>query len=350
MTMKKFISWFAPLLVALAMFGTAEAREVNRWVHPGNHPLGTSYEQVMNDSARRGHFIRLGLRGEALEAVMQATATRGQMRDLVDGECFDKQAFQSGRVVNNLCVAFGRQQVERRAMRWEVRLTDGTVIEVTLPFVCQNLSITIRRPRPPPPPPACVRIYFNYSANQGVRTSRSEVGQSLDQSFLQPEAEYAFVLAHIDVTEQERTELVADECFGYGDQTGFHRQILDCVEFCVGGSYPDPGMISALASERGLRLPTTQPRGSFRFPLAGRQGYISLPRRFAARYQLYCVESVRYSISLTQYRGWTSNFQFDIVTAEEVTASIRRNARYQGDYVLSDEQRVVRELNGELRF
>ncbi|MDB5189400.1 MAG: hypothetical protein JWL82_357 [Parcubacteria group bacterium] len=332
---------------------------INIWHKPAIHPFGTTYMEVTKEEVRLHVFKDcFGLTGEALEKAMSATAVPGVSRPLVDGEIFQKQMYgpdprnktERCKVVPNIKVEFGNHGYNREAERYVIHLSNGWTMELTHPFGCHNWSLTMIPPVPPAPKTPCYRVYTRYSANHHVVTHAARAEQSPDQSFLQPEAQYAFVLVHIDVTEDERAELVADQCFGVGDDTGFHHERLQCVELCANGAYPPPAMIDALAREKGIRLPRDMPSGAFSVPCKDGECYISVPMKYAARYQLWCVEVEKYYVTLSQFKGWTSGMMFDQVQREEVEASIRLKSLVDGDYVLTDEHRVVRELKGESHY
>lgn len=156
-----------PSMGVVVSANAAPASATHRWVNPGRHPLADNRPAVMNDAARRANFVRLGLSGDLLERVMAATSIRGEMRDLVDGEELGDQLYQSGRIVTNIVVAFGTQRVNRQAERWHIVLDDGTVIDVTLPYVCHNLSVRITPP--PPAPDPCAYIRFSVRSPDEVR-------------------------------------------------------------------------------------------------------------------------------------------------------------------------------------
>jgi len=363
--MKRFITLLVPLLAALlTMTSVAHAADVrNEWRNPGHHPLASDRPTVMNDTARRAEFTRAGLQGEALEKVMDATSRPGTMRNLVDGECFGAQLYQNNHVVHNLCVAFGSRQVDRTAERWRVLLSDGTVIEITLPYICHNISVTVIPPPPPRPPPPrtpCFHIPMNYQHTAGVvgetaasLQARGRWSTSDDQAYMNPDTRFAYVVVHMDLTDAETADLEHDVCFGYQDETGFHREVDYCLDFCAAGRYPSPGIIDALAEERGIRMPRTEPRGTFRIPLADAMGQLSIPVRYAGRFTIVCVEVVPYHLHLGRYYRWQSNAAFDLITPEQGARSVEygtANRHANDDLVLLGDDHSVRYLTGALGY
>jgi len=351
---KLVIAMLVSLIAALAT--PALAGEVNKWRVPGHCPYAPSREAALDETRLRIGLRNLGLTGRDIDTAVAATRTNGEMRDLVDGERFDAQLYCGARVIRNVEVAFSPGQ-NRTAERWRITLADGSQIEITRPDACNNVSVVfIRRPRPKPP---CYRIPMKYTRNAQVTYRTASVLQaagrwntSEEQAFMYPNAPYAFVSVHIDVTDAEMADMIADECFGYGDMTGFHRQVDYCGEFCIEGSYPNPGILNALATRRTypVTLPAREPDGSFRIPLANGEGYLSLPLRYAARFVLPCVEVVPYHLTLEQFTAWRSVSHFDVVTAEQGRFSLTVNHREEGDIVLVNRQRAVRRLYGEMQF
>jgi hypothetical protein len=352
--MRKLVTLLVPLMVALATPALAE--NVNTWRVPGHCPYAPSREVALDEARLRIGFRKAGLTGRDIDTAVAATRTKGEMRDLVDGERFDAQLYCGQRVIRNVEVAF-RSGQNRTAERWRATLADGRQIEITRPDACNNISIVfIRRPRPKPP---CYRIPMKYSSNAQVTYRTASALQaagrwntSEEQAFMYPNAPYAFVSVHIDVTDAEMVDMIADKCFGYGDMTGFHREVDYCAEFCIQGSYPNPGILNALATRRAhpVALPAREPDGSFRIPLANGEGYLSLPLRYADRFVLPCIEVVPYHLTLESFTAWRSVSHFDVVTAEQGRFSLVTNHREEGDIVLVDRQRAVRRLYGELQF
>lgn len=362
-------AFLAAALLLLTVQGTVAA-ERNEWRHPGLSPFSSTPLEDVDENGRREELRLLGLPEHLIKKAVTATAVPGEMYQLADDDCFDNQLFRVkgvAKMAHNVCVAFDGNQ-DRQAERWVILDDDGTVYEITDPRVCKNRSLKKkeapppRAPAPPPPPPApCFRINFEYPRNRNSQAPVNyETAANLEsrgfwygseaQAMLHPDTLYAFVLVHIDVTEEERAELISDHCFGYGDETGFHSETSYCVGTCVSGEYPSPRILAALRRQKGITLPAREPSGTFRFGLANGRGYLSLPLTYAARFGLYCVETQgRYAVSLTGFRLRRATFYFDAVTPEEIQPSLMR-PQGASDLELLSQDSTTRYLSGDGSF
>lgn len=355
-------------VIALSsLWGTAMAAERNLWRNPGAQRYATTHLVAMGDDERRAAFVQLKLPEHLVLAAVAATSRAGEQRPLVDDECFDRQLFRvRGKVAasENVCVAFARPDYDRSAERWRITDTDGTVYEITDPYVCDNISIRKMPPLPsvavaPPAGPRCFRVNLDYrvrpSALRPVEYATPEQLGPIEawvnpgQSVLYPDTSFAFVLVHLDLSEVERVALLRHECFGYGDETGFHRQIAECLRFCARGSYPSQRAIEEIAQKRGIRLPSEEPKTAFAIPLAGGQGYLSLPIEFADRYGLYCVGVQRYRVRLESAPRSRSQFAWDVVLGNDGARSLQA-AKPGEDAMLLDSSGAPRMLSGSEEF
>jgi hypothetical protein len=299
------------------------------------------------------------------EQAAEAMREPGTFYILSDGERFDRMLFREGgqvRVAHNIVVAF-EGDYDRRAQYWEIVDADGTTYKFVEPYICGNLSvIVIPPPSPQPAPPSeCFRVYFDFNRRQESQptllTDRPRQMTfvrpwlSDTQSMLYPETSFALVIAHIDVSDAERDDLREDDCWGYYDATGFHKDIAYvCRMLCARGSYPSSGLRLALRRERGIELPDEEPEWVFIFALAQGEGYLSIPLEYAERFQLYCVGVERHRVSTPRYQHNTSSFNWDTVSVDEVTRSLAGRRLESGDAVLKDEAGEIRYLYGEHQF
>lgn len=168
---------------------------------------------------------------------------------------------------------------------------------------------------------------------------------SAAEAYLHPDMKYAFVLAHIDVSDAELADMEHDACFGVQDVIGFHQGVTPCA-FCAGTEYPPPAFIREYAAERGVQLPAEEPHGAFQFPCAEGKCELLLPLRYAARAAMYCSAVQRYNISVVGYKNATADFRFDLVSAAEGARSLALGKSRRGDIYLRDTAGDVRHLSG----
>ena len=343
---------------------SAHAAETNTWRVPGTHPLSPmetlgrdkfSLDCAAKLSAPKGAYARF--------AAKIASGYVGPTKQLTDGMLFIDMTYGGCHIWPNVQVEFGPNAPPdwRNAEVVSVLADDGSTVTYYRPFKCNNwaiLSIV------PPRKTACYVIPFNHTHTQGVIKETADEFEaktkgnwpSAAQAYLNQDLAYTFVLFHIDATDAELADLKQDqECFGIRDATGFHQGVIPyCLQFCVGGHYPNAVFIrqyNALTSER---LPEHEPNGSFQFACPEGKCELVLPLRYAARDILPCVAVERYHVSLAgRYRRDLGEFRFDFVTAAEGAHSLELGKKFSGDIYLrylNDDFGHVRTLTGASSF
>jgi hypothetical protein len=343
---------------------SATAAEINMWRNPGARPYAAKALAEMSEVERREAFTLLKVPAHLVEQMVKDTGKHGEAFELVDGQSFDSQLFRVNgvpKVVHNLVVAFERTEYDRHAERWSWTDRDGRKYEITDPFICHNISFrVVAAPPPPKIESPCAFVSLDYrtrGAGQSPivydtpdRVTLLQAWANEAQGILYPDSPFAFVLVHLDLTAEELQELKQDECFGYGDDTGFHTEVARCLKFCADGVYPPKAVRDELARTRGIRLPQVEPGSAFMLPLAGGVGYLRLPKRFAARFGLYCVGVAEYPLSVFPFWGAHSSFAWDIVERSEWEESLQAQAGSTEDAALLTARGDERVLRGVSEF